>query len=480
MAPATRFSAQLTSLVALALAACGGQALDRSNLDDATGGGGSGGSGGTGTGGLFTGGFGPGGAGTGGSVGGGTTGGAGSGGAATQAECLNSGRPSLVRGLEPVSEVEYLDALRWYGSVYEATESMGSACAGAADLQTCMLAYGDRLAQVPPGLPLVLTYTRGSEVGVITNSDELTSFLGVIDTPNEAILVLELAGYGEAPGPTIGCSPFTTLSPEYCWLQSSLAGSTSCGSGCCVGARIDTSLCVQTQGAVVQTSEAREEWHCLGGRRPHGLCSAEGATATDPRGAYFKKLCALETASVAAFAQIAAELRSHGAPQELVERAERAASDEVRHAAETARAAQRFGAELEPVHVEAQEERSLLAMALENAEEGCVRETFGAALAHFSAQRAEDTELRLLWTRIAEDETRHAELSRDIGAWLSSRLLASERALVAARKYQALSRLRRGLGKEPDRSLARTAGVPTSREAHILLESLAELLTSAA
>ncbi len=478
MAPATRFSVQLTSLVALALSACGGQALDAPNLDDATGGGGTGGSGGTGTGGLFTGGTGPGGAGTGGSVGGGATGGVGSGGAATQAECLNNGRPSLVRGLEPVDEVDYLDALRWYGSAYEAMQSTGSACAGADDFQTCMLAYGDRLAEVPAGLPLVLTYTRGSEGGVIATSDELTSFLGVIDTPNEAILVLEVAGYGEAPGPTIGCSPFTTLSPEYCWLQSSAS---QCGSGCCPGTRIDTTVCVQTQGSIVQTSESVTDYsHCLGGRRPQGLRSAESATAADPRGAYFKKLCALETASVAAFAQIAAELRRHGAPHDLILRAERAASDEVRHAAETARAARRFGAELDAVRVEAQRERSLLAMALENAEEGCVRETFGAALAHFSAQRAEDTELRLLWTRIAEDETRHAELSRDIGAWLSSRLLASERALVAARKYQALARLRQGLGKEPDGSVARTAGVPTSREAHILLESLAELLTSAA
>jgi hypothetical protein len=339
-----------------------------------------------------------------------------------------------------------------------------------------MLAYGDRLAQVPAGLPLVLTYTRGSEVGVITTSDELTSFLGVIDTPNEAILVLELAGFVEAQ--MLGCSPFATLSPEFCWVQSSAS---QCGSGCCPGTRIDTTACVQPQGSIVQSSESVSDYsHCLGGRRPNGLHSAESVTAADPRGAYFKKLCALETASVAAFAQIAAELRSHGAPQRLIARAERAASDEVRHATETARAAQRFGAELDPVRVEAQKERSLLAMALENAEEGCVRETFGAALAHFSAQRAEDSELRMLWTRIAEDETRHAELSRDIGVWLASRLLASERALVEARKYQALARLRQGLRTDPDRSLARMAGVPTSREAHVLLESLAELLTSAA
>ena len=52
--------------------------------------------------------------------------------------------------------------------------------------------------------------------------------------------------------------------------------------------------------------------------------------------------------------------------------------------------------------------RELEAIAIENAVEGCVRESFGALLATWQAKTAGDARVRAAMKRIARDETRHA------------------------------------------------------------------------
>ena len=72
-------------------------------------------------------------------------------------------------------------------------------------------------------------------------------------------------------------------------------------------------------------------------------------------------------------------------------------------------------------------------IARENAEEGCVRETFGALLAAHQAAYACDPEVREVMTRIAGDELRHAALallgypSPERAAELSAHLPATRR-----------------------------------------------------
>jgi hypothetical protein len=55
--------------------------------------------------------------------------------------------------------------------------------------------------------------------------------------------------------------------------------------------------------------------------------------------------------------------------------------------------------------------RSLDAVACENAVEGCVHETFGAAVAVMQSERAREPSCRDAMKRIAADEIRHAELA---------------------------------------------------------------------
>ncbi len=67
---------------------------------------------------------------------------------------------------------------------------------------------------------------------------------------------------------------------------------------------------------------------------------------------------------------------------------------------------------------EAPRTRSVFEIALDNAREGCVRETFGALLGWALAGRARDAKVRDFYSRIARDETRHASLSWRLHAWL--------------------------------------------------------------
>lgn len=112
--------------------------------------------------------------------------------------------------------------------------------------------------------------------------------------------------------------------------------------------------------------------------------------------------------------RLARELRAHGAPEDFARRAERAADDERRHA--------RMMMTLAGIdHVDAFEPsmrvRSLADVALENAVEGCVRETYAALVAHHQARHAASPRVRAVMKRIAEDETQHAELAHDVNAW---------------------------------------------------------------
>jgi len=131
---------------------------------------------------------------------------------------------------------------------------------------------------------------------------------------------------------------------------------------------------------------------------------------------YLGTMECLEAASVPAFLRLADELRQHGAPAALVARAEQAAADEVGHAAGFAHLRAERGAPsaASPVEVP-QAPRSLEALAVENAVEGCVRETFGALVAGYQARTAGDEALRRIMTRVAAEELLHAELA-ELGA----------------------------------------------------------------
>ncbi len=104
--------------------------------------------------------------------------------------------------------------------------------------------------------------------------------------------------------------------------------------------------------------------------------------------------------------------------------------------------------------------RGLLAIAIENAVEGCVYETWAALSAAHQARHARDGEVRRAFAVIAADEARHAELAWTIDAWLAARLSASERDEVSAARSGAVLRLRGELASAADELALVQLGLP--------------------
>jgi len=170
-------------------------------------------------------------------------------------------------------------------------------------------------------------------------------------------------------------------------------------------------------------------YQCLG-RRTDGV--AEPGPCDDARlGDVFAGRSYLEEVSVHAFARLERELDAHGAPPTLLRGARRARRDEIRHTAMMARLARRFGGTPRSLEAPgATPVRSLLAIAVENAVEGCVRETYGAVVGLMEARGSSDADVRHAMESIGADECRHAELSWAVAEWVMPRLTPAERATV--------------------------------------------------
>jgi hypothetical protein len=344
---------------------------------------------------------------------------------------------------EPVAYVAAVQAVAVQGGTPEPTvyvrvaAGLGQACQGASDQQGCLDEVAALLEPPPPAqcpCPPSLIVTRDDEVFSVTSEQQVRSLLGAIDTRDEAILAAFLAGqyvecgYGEASSTearAVGDGYEVATKWEACsdGLYSQ-------------NAEVDAS------GEVMVDEKVRTgDSGCAIGRRPEGLLCAVAPRAAGALGRYFASAAHLEAASVFAFDRLARELSALEAPIELVQRARRAALDEIRHARIVSRLAERFGGVAAAPSIARETPRTRFAVALENAIEGCVRETFGALVAWHQALAARDPVVREAMREIAEDETRHAELAWAIAAWLHPQLSAAEREQLAAARALAFAQL---------------------------------------
>jgi hypothetical protein len=214
---------------------------------------------------------------------------------------------------------------------------------------------------------------------------------------------------------------------------------------------------------------------CGIGRRPAGMARPRRRRGSVP-GRYFAAAAKLEAASVDAFHGARAQLAAFGAPARLLRACERAARDEVRHARSQATLARHHGVEARMPRSRSVARRTLVDFALENAIEGCVRETYGALVALRQAEHASDPRVRDAMRRIAADETRHAALSWRIARWLQAQLDPGTRAMVSRAQRRAVRDLRRTATREPPRALTSIAGLPGADEAVRLVDALDRML----
>lgn len=218
-------------------------------------------------------------------------------------------------------------------------------------------------------------------------------------------------------------------------------------------------------------------YRCDGaGRRPAGLEPPGSIATATPVGAWLATMAHLEAAAIYAFAEMAAELRAHGAPADLVQRALAAADDEVRHTAVMSALARAHGAAPVAPRLAPPRERTLRALALENAVEGCTREAFGAVIAGYQAAAAAAPAVRAALATIADEEMGHAELSWAIHDWALTALAPADAAAVEAARRAALAAVAAGgYGTEP--AAVRTAvGLPDAATGRALARDFANAL----
>jgi DNA-binding transcriptional regulator YdaS (Cro superfamily) len=150
----------------------------------------------------------------------------------------------------------------------------------------------------------------------------------------------------------------------------------------------------------------------------------------------------------------------HRAPRSLVGACRRAARDEARHARACGTSRPARSRRATP---------SLEALAIDNAIEGEVRETWGAAVGAWQAHTATSPAIRRVMRGIAPDELRHAELAARLGRFYASRLSSAARARVAEAKARAIGELEVGELPAP---LAMELGLPSREASAALLAGL--------
>ncbi|HEX6240652.1 MAG TPA: ferritin-like domain-containing protein, partial [Polyangiales bacterium] len=286
--------------------------------------------------------------------------------------------------------------------------------------------------------------TQGDSVRALATLEQKLTLLGTIDTPDEALLIAQHHGVPVSCGSIPGMGLATHVRLREGGYALLVQSSVACNQWRRDMYEVDVDGSFRAAGMQLVTGAP-----CavppggpsggVAGRRPANLCALSAARGTASRVArYFARSAALEAASVPAFEQLAAELRILGAPSDLRQAALRAADDEVRHAHVTSALAEQFGARARKPQLARTRLRSRDEVALDNALEGCVNETYAAYLATAQARLSRGTGLEPALASIASDETEHSALSWRIAAWLEPRLAPGVRRRIAAARERAL------------------------------------------
>ncbi len=150
-----------------------------------------------------------------------------------------------------------------------------------------------------------------------------------------------------------------------------------------------------------------------------GARTVEAALTAQERrrvGAFWRKNAQAEHSSVAGFHRFALDLLAHGAPPELLARAQRAAAQELRHAIDCFTLASDYlGEPIGPapmnLGLQVPVARSLAELAAWTARDGAIGETLAAFLAERALSETTDPQVRRVLSAIVEEETEHAALA---------------------------------------------------------------------
>ncbi len=315
-----------------------------------------------------------------------------------------------------------------------------------------------------------LLVNKGDDVSVIATIAGLTEYLKPFEVIKDGALLISQRGY------FFQCGANNAKQVEGGAFEYEAYSGFACGEGTHRDRHLirvsESGELTVLETTVVQVGAAG----CVSGRRPEGFNLELARTRSI--GEYFAESALLEAASVPAFRRLAAELKMMKAPRALVRRALTAANDEVRHARVTARLAKKNGGRLRKLGKVDVTERSIAKVALENAVEGCVRETFGALVMTRQAALAKDAGLRKTFATIAIDETNHAALAWDVAKWCEKKLSKAELGQVEKARGQAISELREELLNSVFGAGDAALGLPNPAESVALLDALTARLAA--
>lgn len=212
----------------------------------------------------------------------------------------------------------------------------------------------------------------------------------------------------------------------------------------------------------------------IGGRMPAGahIQTQEANEIPSVLGAYFSDMAAMETAAVTAFRYLTRELEAYQAPDELIQMARLAVDEEIDHAEMAGLLSQAYRTPVPEIKVDDFQLRSLFEIALENAVEGCVNETFAAACGIWQHEHAEHEAFRAVMGRVAEEESGHADLSWKIHHWVMPQLSKVEQQHIYQAQQEAVAGLENSFKVENDQVLRLAVGLPDVADAARLIREL--------
>lgn len=226
--------------------------------------------------------------------------------------------------------------------------------------------------------------------------------------------------------------------------------------------------------AVLAPATPRDDWHeHLAPTLP---------PARQRLAAAWTELARMEHASLAAFAGFTLHLLAVGAPAELLHAAQQALADELVHARlgfglASAYAGEPVGPGPMPIAAAAPCELATLLVAV--IREACVCETLSALEAREAALQATDPVVQRVWSRIAADEQRHAELGWRTAQWIvrtAPALAPLARQTFTAAVAEATRGVQRDSHSPADLELRRHGIVDPSLRAAVWRRGLAELI----
>ena len=201
----------------------------------------------------------------------------------------------------------------------------------------------------------------------------------------------------------------------------------------------------------------------IGGRQPHTY--NELLIDGDGVGSYFAQLAYMKAQSVFAFIELASNLRHFQAPVTFIERCDIAAKNQLLHTKLMQELAEIEGFFIPPVRYSSTT-NNIFSVAMHNAVEGCVYETWSALIANWqSTHLAADPELQTVYEQIGQDEARHSQLAWDVHAWFLKKLTKRQQKMLHKEQTKAVAEL---LLSEGRISTIEGLGLPLSHERKML------------